>query len=140
MLRFGGLALAAIGLSFVLILAYFYFCYDPADLRLTFFYVTGEVGSMLRETNLFRIVLPALAISTSLSAIFSLAFALFYSHRIAGPLFNLKRVIRLVRSGKIPDEVRIRQGDEFKDLADELNRTLRWLKPRLRGDAARRGK
>ncbi len=140
MLRFGGLVLSAIGLSFVLILAAFYFLYDPADLSLTFFYVTGEVGSMLRETSLFRIVLPALAVSAAISAVLSLIFSLFYSHRIAGPLFNLKRVIRQIRSGDIPDEVRIRSGDEFKDLADELNRTLRWLKPRLRRNAGSRHK
>ena len=43
------------------------------------------------------------------------------SHRTAGPLFHFKRVFSDIKGGKLEARVRLRPGDDFKDVADSFN-------------------
>ena len=47
--------------------------------------------------------------------------SIFQSHKIAGPLFKVKRFLKSIREGKIPEKVAFRKGDHFQDLASDLN-------------------
>lgn len=49
------------------------------------------------------------------------------SHRYCGPTWRLLRTLEAVRRGERPEPVRLRHGDEFQDLAEELNAVLRHL-------------
>ncbi len=130
MLRFVGFVVGGITISFLVMSVYYFFRYSQSDLDFTFYFVTGEIGGGLRETTLMALVFPSLVVSALLSGGFTLFFALRYSNRIAGPLFNLRRVIRRVRQGKLPERVRFRKGDEFQELAAEMTKTLAWLRER----------
>jgi len=46
------------------------------------------------------------------------------THRIAGPLFAIKRHMNRVRMGKLHSRVQLRRGDELQDLAASLNALL----------------
>lgn len=50
--------------------------------------------------------------------------ALFYSHRIAGPIYNMKKTIDSVIEGKRDARVRLRKNDYLFDLADKINQLL----------------
>jgi len=51
--------------------------------------------------------------------------ALLYSHRIAGPIARIKRCLDMLADKKdIPPPIRLRDYDEFKELADSLNKLL----------------
>lgn len=54
----------------------------------------------------------------------NLFLSMMLSHRIAGPLFNIKRVVREYRSGDRGRRVRLREGDYCEDLAAEINALL----------------
>lgn len=46
---------------------------------------------------------------------------LFVTHRIAGPIFRLKRGIRDIADGRLNETIHLRSSDEFHDVAEELN-------------------
>jgi methyl-accepting chemotaxis protein len=53
-----------------------------------------------------------------------LAFALTvvsFSHRVVGPIFNLKNVFLRAAQGDWPNQIQFRKPDEFKDLAEGYN-------------------
>jgi len=50
-----------------------------------------------------------------------------FSHRVAGPIYALKRTIRDIQAGK-PVRLRFRDGDEFTEVADEFNSLIEDLK------------
>lgn len=44
-----------------------------------------------------------------------------FSHRLAGPIFRLKKEMRRLNDGEKIEEVNLRDADFFKELADEFN-------------------
>lgn len=57
-------------------------------------------------------------------------FGIFFLHRIAGPVYRFRRVLRNITQGEIPEEFRLREGDFFGETAEELNRVLQMLRAR----------
>ncbi len=62
-----------------------------------------------------------------LLVIFSLI-GIFYSHKIAGPLFRVKRICDELAKGNLNQHVKFRKGDEFHDIAESLNKVINGLK------------
>jgi sensor histidine kinase YesM len=58
------------------------------------------------------------------------AFGVFFLHRVAGPVYRFRSILRQVSKGEIPGEFRLREGDYFTETADDLNRVLRVLRER----------
>lgn len=51
-----------------------------------------------------------------------------FTHRLAGPVYRFKSVLREIRSGNLRQEVRIRDQDYFHDLCGEVNSLLDGLR------------
>jgi nitrogen fixation/metabolism regulation signal transduction histidine kinase len=47
--------------------------------------------------------------------------AMFLTHRFAGPVFKLERAVREMAAGNLLADVRLRKGDEGKELAATIN-------------------
>ena len=58
------------------------------------------------------------------------AFGVLFLHRIAGPVYRFRGILRRVSQGEIPEDFRIREGDFFTETADDLNQVLRELRER----------
>ncbi len=54
--------------------------------------------------------------------------ALLYSHRIAGPIKRIKYCVEMFTEGKDTSYVHVRGYDEFKELAESLEKLRRYLK------------
>lgn len=54
--------------------------------------------------------------------------ALIYSHRIAGPIFRISRYIEMLTEGKEIPPVKVRYYDEFKEVAELLDKLREKLK------------
>ncbi|MBI3995331.1 MAG: methyl-accepting chemotaxis protein, partial [Nitrospirae bacterium] len=64
-------------------------------------------------------------ITRGLILIFILAvLSIFLTHRIAGPVYKIRKTIRLVHDGSSAERVVLRDHDEFQDLAREVNRLI----------------
>jgi methyl-accepting chemotaxis protein len=72
-------------------------------------------------------------ISLILGTVVVLFLGLHYSHRIAGPLFNLKRVLERVGNGDLTTGMHIRTHDEFHDIEAAVNQMMEALRRRVSG-------
>ena len=66
---------------------------------------------------LHRNIWPAIGIVIILFAILSI----FVTHKIAGPLYRLKNILSLITQGNLDVKVKLRKGDDLKDLAEHVN-------------------
>ena len=53
--------------------------------------------------------------------------ALYYSHKIAGPLYRMEEVLKAVGKGHLGFRVKFRKGDELKEMEIALNEMIAWL-------------
>lgn len=50
------------------------------------------------------------------------AYGVKFLHRVAGPVYRCRKTLIMLNQGKIPDRIRLRTGDFFQELAEEVNR------------------
>jgi methyl-accepting chemotaxis protein len=56
------------------------------------------------------------------------AFSIFISHKIAGPLFRIKKTLAQMTEGDLNTSVRLRKWDDLKDLAQHVNHLIEELR------------
>ncbi len=95
-----------------------------------FQYIAGptELRTPLQEIN--KPVWYFMLGSVSFSLVVFALVGIFLSHKIAGPLYRLKRVMIDIGKGRLPREVKFRKGDHMHDMADALNEMVQGLKDR----------
>ena len=49
------------------------------------------------------------------------AVSIFITHKIAGPLYRLKKSLSVITEGNLDVKVKLRKGDDLKDLAEHVN-------------------
>ena len=49
------------------------------------------------------------------------ALSIYISHKIAGPLYRLKKSLFMITEGNLDVKVKLRKGDDLKDLAEHVN-------------------
>lgn len=54
--------------------------------------------------------------------------SVFFSHRIAGPLYKLVLKLKSIREGRGIERIQFRKGDYFPEIADEFNETFSYIK------------
>ena len=59
-----------------------------------------------------------------------MALGILYSHRIAGPLHNLRSKMQRIADGEAPSSVNFRKNDQFRDLAESFNAMIATLRNR----------
>jgi len=74
------------------------------------------------------IILRYLLLGSVFSVILTLVFMVFYSHRLAGPVYHLEKHLDDMIAGNFSKELKFRKNDEFKQLADLINRLQNRLK------------
>jgi len=94
-------------------------------------YLANTLNDNLAFTRFFDVLWMPLTFSAVLGSLLVLIFGVLYSHRIAGPIFNLKRMMSQVAEGNLDVMMRIRNKDEFHDVQDAFNRMVTGLKTHL---------
>lgn len=87
-------------------------------------------GAVFQKVKLYGVLgLVALAVVMALSL--TILFVLF-SHKIAGPILRIERTFEDALAGDLTRRITLRQGDELKETADQLNLMLDGLQSRIR--------
>lgn len=85
----------------------------------------GKINDMVMITSLF-IVKPVVVRSLLTGGILSIVTAailmFFYSHRLAGPVYHLEKHLEEIIKGNYNKKLFFRRNDEFKQLADTINK------------------
>ena len=74
-----------------------------------------------------RKIILYLALLVSLLACFLFFMGIVLTHKIAGPIMVVKRRMADIERGDFGGQIKLRKGDEFKDLADSFNKMLNSL-------------
>ena len=90
---------------------------DYADRPQIYDFIMGEKRKIL----IYLIVL------TCLLGSFLFFLGIVFTHKIAGPMMVIKRRMADVERGDFGAQVRLRKGDEFRDMADSFNNMLKSL-------------
>ncbi|MBI4335638.1 MAG: methyl-accepting chemotaxis protein [Candidatus Omnitrophica bacterium] len=93
--------------------------------RLANVYPQGRLVAIMRTIDLTLFL--RLLLVTPLVALVSILL----SHRIAGPVYRIEQFLKSVAQGDLSMKLRLRKGDELRDLADAINEMTSDLKNRV---------
>lgn len=90
----------------------------PPELQLELIRAGGGVPGLRDALFLW------VSLMLGMSSFFAVVVGLYFSHKLAGPLYRFKLELQRIAAGEELRPVRLRQGDDFQDLALELTRAL----------------
>ena len=104
---------------------YYQYVVDSYDFILNY----SSLPEDLKEQRYADLLVFGTSLSVAtLVATFAVAiWALFATHRAAGSVYHLKRVIDEIRAGNADARVRLREKDEFQDVARAFNELMDQL-------------
>ncbi|OGA17621.1 MAG: hypothetical protein A3I63_03705 [Betaproteobacteria bacterium RIFCSPLOWO2_02_FULL_66_14] len=128
--RFQGQVVAFIvlaGFFCVVVTAYFYYSYvvNSYDFILQNSTLPPEIIEE-RYSDLYNLWVSLSLINVIIILVIA-GWSLFITHRVAGSIYHVKRVIDEVKSGNAKARVHLREKDAFQDLANSLNEMLDTL-------------
>lgn len=80
---------------------------------------------------LLPVLIQTVLVVMVLVSIAAIIVTLFVSHKIAGPLYRLKKAMHSLGEGNFSIEIKLRKLDQLKDIAEAFNAMARKLKERL---------
>lgn len=85
-------------------------------------YPQGRLIAIVKMVN-FRMLLSVILISPLVAVI-----GIFLSHKIAGPIYRIEKVLAGMAAGDLSNRIVLRKGDEMLSLADSINKLTESLK------------
>jgi len=84
-----------------------------------------QQGSLLhRQTVLIYSLVGGLALMVTLIGLLGI----FFTHKVAGPIYKMKRLLGQVGKGSLKVEARLRKGDELQDFFDAFSQMVAGLR------------
>lgn len=102
-----------------------------------YFYSNQEIGQSFKQFHVHArsfldLLLPAVVVALAIGVVMAFVIALFFPHRIAGPLYRIERELKeRVGDGDFTVKFSLRKGDEVGELADALNIMIEKLKLKI---------
>ena len=102
-----------------------------------YFYSDINVGKSYRlfhvkAENFLDFLIPVLVCGFFASLILGVVASFMFPHAIAGPLYRIERELAEIGKGNLRKEIRLRKGDELKDLADSINLMIGDLRDKVK--------
>ncbi len=126
-LRFAGMIiLFMFAVALFSSLTMYYYIWTLLGEKLANVYPQGRLVGILKSANL--ILFTRLGLITPL--VFVIAIVL--SHRIAGPIYRIKKTLDEISKGDYAKRLHLRKTDELKDVADSINRAIDKLEEKAK--------
>jgi hypothetical protein len=77
-----------------------------------------------------QLLLLGFVVAIAVTVIVQLLFGIYSSHKLAGPVLKMTRILRELEAGRTPPRVVFRKGDYLDELADALNALISGLEER----------
>lgn len=90
--------------------------------------------SVIKTT--MELLLPGLLLVNAAGLLGAFVFILFFTHSIAGPIYQLNMLSEKIENGDLTVSLRFRKGDAIPELAEIFNKIIRGLNSRVRGFSA----
>lgn len=127
-LRVLGFAMAYVAMSTLALGAFYNYVLQSFAIGALPLYPSGSELAELRQLPGLRETLIAwVMMMTGLSVFFAVATGLYFSNKMAGPVYRFKAELKRLEEGKRFQRIALRKGDDFHDVAEALNRALERL-------------
>ena len=100
-------------------------------------FVNSRVIVQSTADFIFPVLIQTFIVATVLISLATILFTLFVSHRIAGPAFRFKKVLKALAEGDFCGECKIRKNDSLKDVAAAINNVMENTRSPLKKTALR---
>lgn len=98
---------------------------NPGNATLGFWETVGVTASSWSERpDLRRLALAWMIANGGLGTLFAAATGTYFSQKVAGPLYRIKKDLGRIASHDSSRNIELRDGDELQDIADAINRAL----------------
>lgn len=121
--------LLIVGAVFIIL---YYFKYQHGDSVFNEYLLEVKKGKPIRVINPFEIISPVIAISVLITITFTIIYGIFYSHKIAGPIYRFKKTLDTMSKGKLNFHVKLREKDKFKEMAGFFNNLISSLNLKIK--------
>jgi methyl-accepting chemotaxis protein len=115
------LGVTALVLILVIIAGGLFYLLANRELSIEYYKAHSSIRYVMKN------LLPWLLLVNLLGIAVALFLAVFYTHRIAGPLYRVQKDIRKIGEGFLTTRVKTRKGDQLKDLETEVNNMIQEL-------------
>ena len=125
LMRVVGFSAVYVGMSTLVMAAVYNSVLEPLRFgELPLFMCVEEVRRAGAIPGMTEMVTLWATLMTGLSIFYACVVGLFFSHKLAGPIYRFKLELQRIVDGKDYRKVSLRDGDDFQDVADSLNRAL----------------
>ncbi|MBU1078345.1 MAG: hypothetical protein KKH98_13695 [Spirochaetes bacterium] len=121
--------LLLVGAIFII---FYYFKYEHGNSVFNEYLLEVKKGKQIRVISPFEIISPIIVISVMITVVFTIVYGLFYSHKIAGPIYRFKRSLDTMTQGRLDFHVTLRKKDKFKEIAGFLNDLITTLNTKIK--------
>lgn len=111
--------------------------YALAKNATTVSFINSRVVVQSTADFLFPVLIQTFIVTTVLISLATIFFTLFLSHKIAGPAFRFKKVLKALAEGNFRGECRIRKNDSLQDVASSINDMMEDMRSVLKQTDAR---
>ncbi|MCX7661356.1 MAG: hypothetical protein N2Z79_01570 [Candidatus Omnitrophica bacterium] len=94
-------------------------------------FLHGKAKILSTADFLFPILIQTIVVVTVVISLFGIILTLFISHKIAGPLYRLKKALESIGRGEIPSNFCFRKKDQLQDLAVSVSIMVKELKGKI---------
>lgn len=94
-------------------------------------YITSFSSNKEFKKMILSSLLWVFGIGMALVIVQIVMLTIFFSHKVAGPVYRFEKVCHNMIEGNYTDEVHLRRGDELKNLSVLLNEVIRKTRERL---------
>lgn len=95
-------------------------------------FVNSRIVVQTTADFILPILIQTVAIVVVIVGLATIAVTLFVSHKIAGPLYRFKQVLKTLAQGDFSSDFRIRHLDQLQDVADVFNNMIARLRAELK--------
>ncbi len=82
---------------------------------------SGAVDTLAAQRTILDLLWPVMAVCVLATLIITFFSGLIFSHRMAGPIFRIKRTLLEIAEGNLHEYIRLRKKDDFKSMAEVIN-------------------
>lgn len=85
------------------------------------FSAAGGIKTVSKHGSVFSLLWPVLAVSLIGTLLVTFFFGLILSHRMAGPVYRMRMVLKEMAEGDVSGILKLRKKDAFQPLAESIN-------------------
>ncbi len=119
----------------MLCVLYYYYKYQYGNAIFKNYWIAVNKGETVKVKTIFNLIIPVIVILfvilMAFMSIFISVLSLYYSHRIAGPVYRFKKTIESICSNDFSMIVRLRRKDKLKDIEIYLNKLIDFLNQKM---------